>query len=80
MKILIIEDNEPIREELLTLLNFEGYDVIEANNGLQGYELAKKYLPDLIISDIIMPDMDGFDTLHEIRSNSLTSDIPFFFL
>ena len=80
MRILIIDDNQAGREELAILLQLENYEVIEANNGIQGYELAKKHLPNLIISDIIMPDLDGFDTIHEIRSFALTSRIPFFFL
>src|SRR5688572_1371859 len=80
MKILVIDDIQSTREELVTLLKLENYAVIEADNGAQGFELAKKYLPDLIISDILMPDMDGFDTLHEIRNHPLTFGIPFFFL
>jgi two-component system sensor histidine kinase/response regulator len=80
MKILIIEDNQSVREELNTLLSLEGIEVIEAENGYLGFEMAKESPPDLIISDIVMPNMDGFDFLHEIKNYPLTSEIPFFIL
>jgi len=79
-KILVIEDNQDVREEISTLLRFENFEVIEAENGLTGFETAQKVLPDLIISDVIMPDMDGFDTLTELRRDPKTAGIPFIFL
>lgn len=79
-KILIIDDSEAIREELATLLKLEEYEVLEAEDGLQAVEMAVKHMPDLIISDILLPEMDGFEELTELRRNPNTSDIPFIFL
>jgi CheY-like chemotaxis protein len=79
-KILVIDDNKDVREVLSSLLRVENYEIIEAENGLIGTELARQVIPDLIISDVIMPDMDGFDTLTELRKDPVTAHIPFIFL
>ena len=79
-RILIIEDSTSIREELNTLLEFENYEVLEADNGLTGYEMAEKYIPDLILCDVIMPDMDGYEEFRALRKNPKTAHIPFIFL
>ncbi len=79
-KILLIEDCNSVREELSILLEFERYIVLEAVNGSIGYETALKYQPDLIISDVMMPELDGFDLLELLRGNPITSHIPFIFL
>jgi two-component system, sensor histidine kinase and response regulator len=79
-KILVIEDEAAIREEVADWLQFEGYEVIEAENGRFGIQAAIQHQPDLIISDIRMPEMDGYTVLLEIRANPKSSHIPFIFL
>ncbi len=79
MKILIIEDESLLRAEVAEWLTFEGYEVLTAENGAEGVELALRQLPDLIICDITMPQMDGYGVLLELRSNPVTARIPFIF-
>ncbi|MEL7432727.1 MAG: ATP-binding protein [Chloroflexota bacterium] len=79
IRILVVEDETFIREELIDWLQFEGYEVYEAENGAVGVELAKAHQPDLIICDIRMPKMNGEEVLLEIRSNPQLSTTPFIF-
>ncbi|NOX60917.1 MAG: hybrid sensor histidine kinase/response regulator [Chloroflexi bacterium] len=79
-QILVIEDEEPIRENLRELLEAEGYEVLTAADGRVGAELAQQHLPDLILSDILMPEMDGYDVLTTLQQNRHTANIPFIFL
>ena len=74
--ILIIEDDELIRENLIELFTNEGYLTLAAENGKIGLELAIKRIPDMILSDIMMPEMDGFQVYKSIRSEPLLSVIP----
>jgi len=78
--ILVIEDEEPIRENLVTLLEAEGYEVISAANGRVGVQLARQHLPDLILCDILMPELDGYGVYRELRQDPVTATIPFIFL
>ena len=79
-RILIIEDEAPLRTNIARLLKAEGYAVLEADNGKAGVDAACRELPDLIICDITMPELDGFGTLFTLRENVTTSQIPFIFL
>lgn len=79
-KILLIDDSEYILDGTSTLLGFEGYDVITANNARRGIELATEQQPDLIICDVSMPEMDGFGVLKALRSHKETEAIRFMFL
>ncbi len=79
-KILIIEDNYDVRENLGEILNLSGYETILAENGKKGVEAATANLPDLILCDIMMPELDGFGVLRILSKNSSTSSIPFIFL
>ncbi|QCR21488.1 response regulator [Pontibacter sp. SGAir0037] len=79
-KILLIEDNQEIRENIAEILTLANYEVLEAENGKVGVELAKREIPDLIICDIMMPQLDGYGVLHMLSNNSNTSGIPFIFL
>lgn len=79
-KILVIEDEFFIRENLLELLEIEGFDAVGAENGLVGVRLAKEYQPDLILCDVMMPELDGFGVLKALREDSATATIPFLFL
>ncbi|QSJ19188.1 response regulator transcription factor [Nostoc sp. UHCC 0702] len=78
--ILIIEDDAATRNLFLKILEAEGFDTISAENGLVGIEQAQKHLPDLVICDITMPDMDGYGVLNILRQDPLTAIIPFIFL
>jgi len=80
MKILIIEDESAIREEILDMLIFEGHEVFEAVNGRDGIALAMQQIPDLIISDITMPEMDGYGVLMELKDHPKLKSVPFIFL
>ena len=79
-KILLIEDNQEIRENIAEILALANYDVLEAEHGKAGIELAKIENPDLIICDIMMPQLDGYGVLHLLSKNPATSGIPFIFL
>jgi CRP/FNR family transcriptional regulator, polysaccharide utilization system transcription regulator len=79
-KILLIEDNSEIRENIAEILSLANYQVLEAEHGKAGVELAKKEKPDLIICDIMMPQLDGYGVLHMLSKNPETSSIPFIFL
>src|SRR5687768_9157804 len=79
-KILLIEDNQEIRENTAEILGLANYKVLEAENGKVGVELAKNEQPDLIICDIMMPQLDGYGVLHMLSKNPATSSIPFIFL
>lgn len=78
--ILIIEDEAPIREEVRDWLQFEKFEVLDAENGRLGLQLALMHKPDLILCDIAMPEMDGYEILLEIRSNPTLGNLPFVFL
>ncbi|WP_434686052.1 EAL domain-containing response regulator [Pseudanabaena minima] len=78
--ILVIEDVEALREEIMETLSYEGFDVLGAENGVVGVQIAKTYLPNLIICDIAMPELDGYGTLVALRKEPKTSMIPFIFL
>ncbi|CAN1520073.1 Crp cAMP-binding proteins - catabolite gene activator and regulatory subunit of cAMP-dependent protein kinases [Spirosomataceae bacterium] len=79
-RILLIEDNHEIRENTAEILELDGYEVITAENGKIGVELASSSKPDLIICDIMMPVLDGYSVLHLLTKNPDTENIPFIFL
>lgn len=76
-KILVIDDEEWLREMVQLALRQKGYDVIEAENGASGIELARKELPDLILCDVNMERVDGYLTLSSLRNEPTTEAIPF---
>jgi CheY-like chemotaxis protein len=79
-KILVIEDSAQSREMFLECLEAEGFDAIGAENGFVGVQRAIDQLPDLVICDIMMPQLDGYCVLAQLRQNSLTAMIPFIFI
>lgn len=79
-KILLIEDNLEIRENTAEILELAQYEVVTAENGKLGVALAIDALPDLIICDIMMPELDGYGVLHILNKNPDTAKIPFIFL
>jgi CRP-like cAMP-binding protein/AmiR/NasT family two-component response regulator len=79
-RVLVIEDNDDIREGVVEILELANYDVVSANNGKVGIELATRHLPDLILCDIMMPELDGYGVLYMLAKKPETSTIPFIFL
>ncbi len=79
-KILVIEDEESVRSNILRLLTFEDFEVVGAANGAIGLQLAKEQQPDLIICDVMMPELDGYGVLNALRQDDNTATIPFIFL
>jgi signal transduction histidine kinase len=79
-RILIIEDEPLLREDIMDWLAFEGYEVVGAENGREGLNRAFDSHPDLILSDITMPELDGYHVLIELRMYPKTALIPFIFL
>ncbi len=79
-RILVIEDEKPVRTNILDLLKVEGYEVFGAENGRIGLQLVQEHLLDLIICDVLMPQMDGFEVLRLLHENPETQTIPFIFL
>jgi two-component system sensor histidine kinase/response regulator len=78
--VLIVEDTLAVREEIYDILLMEGYLVLQAGNGNSGFEMALKKQPDLIISDILMPGLDGFELFEKLQGNPKTRSIPLIFL
>jgi DNA-binding response OmpR family regulator len=78
--ILVIDDNPDIRENTAEILELAGYKTFIAENGKKGVELAIANKPDVIVCDIMMPELDGYGVLHMIRKNTETEHIPFVFL
>jgi CRP/FNR family transcriptional regulator, polysaccharide utilization system transcription regulator len=78
--ILIIEDNKEVRENTSEILELASYKTLTAENGKIGADLAKKNKPDLIICDIMMPELDGYGVLHILSKDPSTASIPFIFL
>lgn len=78
--ILIIEDNEDIRESTAEILSLADYQVLTAENGKKGVELAMSHLPDIILCDIMMPELDGYGVLFMLSKNEQTAGIPFIFV
>lgn len=79
-KILVIEDNEDIRSNTAEILELSNYQVAVAENGKKGIAKAIENIPDLIICDIMMPELDGYGVLHALQRNDLTKHIPFIFV
>ncbi len=79
-KVLIIEDNIDIRENIIEILELAGHTVFAADNGKTGVDIAFKNIPDIILCDIMMPELDGYGVLYLLNKNPETSAIPFIFL
>jgi len=79
-RILIIEDNDDIRESVTEILELGNFEVLAAENGKKGVELAMSHLPDLILCDIMMPELDGYGVLYLLAKKPETATIPFIFL
>src|ERR1051325_9683091 len=78
-KILVIEDDPPGREFLSQLLRYRDFTVLEASHGAEGLDLARRERPDLVISDIVMPTMDGFELARQLRGGPDLATTPIVF-
>jgi DNA-binding response OmpR family regulator len=78
--VLVIEDEAPIRANLERFLKAEGYGVLTASDGTGGIAAAREQRPDIIICDILMPQVDGYGVLAELRADTGTAQIPLIFL
>lgn len=76
-RILVIDDDPMYRDMVSEVLSEEGHEVLLANNGLEGIDKARAYVPDLVISDVVMDGADGYQVLQTLRSESATATIPF---
>lgn len=79
-KLLVIEDNLEMRENIAEILELASYEVVTAENGKIGVKLAIAEIPDLIICDVMMPVMDGYETLYMLNQHDATKNVPFIFL
>ncbi len=79
-KVLVIEDEAQTRDLFLRCLTFEGFGALGTESGTVGIQMAKTHLPDLIVCDIMMPDLDGYSVLSALRQEPETAAIPFIFL
>lgn len=79
-KILVIEDTLEVRENISEILELTGYEVIQAENGKEGVQKAVQEQPDIILCDVMMPELDGFGVLKILNKNQKTFHIPFIFL
>jgi CRP/FNR family transcriptional regulator, polysaccharide utilization system transcription regulator len=79
-KIVIIEDNDDVRENIAEILELSNYEVYAAPNGKEGVRIIKEKMPDLVLCDIMMPELDGYGVIKILASNPATQNIPFIFL
>ncbi|MGL5083387.1 MAG: hybrid sensor histidine kinase/response regulator [Microcoleaceae cyanobacterium] len=79
-QIIVIEDELDVREIILDILDAENFSVLGAENGQEGIQLVQETLPDLVICDVMMPELNGYDVLAALRENQATATIPFIFL
>ena len=79
-KILVIEDQSDVRENIAELLEISGFEVLTAEDGAVGVDMALEHKPDLILCDVMMPRLDGFTVLNILSKRPETSDVPFIFL
>lgn len=79
-KILVIENEGIILLNIMTILNSQGFNVIDANDGYTGIRLAKQFIPDLILCNIVMTGINGYEVLKQLRNDPITERIPFMFI
>ena len=79
-RILIIDDDDLMRTVTTKVLTQAGYNIVQASNGKTGVGLVSQMKPDLILCDVMMPELDGYDVLQMLSKNQETASIPFIFL
>jgi len=75
-KVLIIEDEPALRDIYSTKLRIDGFEVVEAADGIEGFDVAIHHIPDIILLDVVLPIKDGFEVLKDLKANPKTRDIP----
>jgi DNA-binding response OmpR family regulator len=75
-KIVYIEDDFEMTYLIKMILERKGYEIISTHNGLEGFELIEREKPDLVLLDLMMPDIDGWDIYHQLKSDERTNQIP----
>lgn len=75
-KIVYIEDDFEMTYLIKMILERKGYEIISTNDGMEGFELIEKEKPDLVLLDLMMPNIDGWDIFHQLKSNENTNQIP----
>jgi DNA-binding response OmpR family regulator len=75
-KIVYVEDDIEMTYLIQMILERKGYEIVSTNNGLEGFELVKNEKPDLVLLDLMMPDIDGWDVYHQLKSDENTENIP----
>ena len=78
--ILVVEDEQMLLQNIVSILEFNGFDTLKASNAMEGYSIAVSNIPHLILSDVMMEKVDGFELLRMIKENLSTQHIPFIFL
>jgi response regulator RpfG family c-di-GMP phosphodiesterase len=79
-KVLLVDDEPGFAELLRDLLEMDNYEVVTAENGVEGLEKLKTFVPDVIISDIVMPTMSGFEMFKQVKAAPETASLPFLFI
>lgn len=79
-KILLVEDETILRETLAEILELNDFEVIAASSGFEALEVLKDTIPDLILSDVLMPGMTGFEMIEQVKIQAHLKDVPFIFL
>lgn len=79
-KVLVIENEQILRESILNILTIKGFSAIGAEDGRRGLQLAKEFVPDLILCDVRMPELDGYEVLAALRQDPITAMLPFIFI
>jgi len=79
-KILVIEDEPEMRRNISALLRYHDYEAIAAENGREGIEMARRKNPDLILCDVMMPELDGYGVLQALQTDPSLARIPFIYL
>jgi CheY-like chemotaxis protein len=79
-RILVIEDEHLLLSDIVELLSYAGFDAVGAPSGAEGLRLVHELQPDLVICDVMMPEIDGHDVLREVRAHPMTVKLPFVFL
>jgi CheY-like chemotaxis protein len=79
-KVLVVEDEPQLLQNISSILDLFGFTVLQATNGKHGLAEALQHIPDIILSDVMMDEMNGFELLEQLKLNPITANIPFVFL